>query len=165
VAESLGAVVRVLLWFGAITATLVLAGFAYTRLRTAHFRLDVAAIPNWFLHLTTEQWMALGVGVVVAAVLVVLPCSRITGYGRLGAQSRTARIATRLITLSVFLLYAAGVRAAYLISRALGSPRDWAVIHSVYSWVYVGYSFCGFASRHWKQPPGVTIKQFLSMIK
>lgn len=165
VAESISVVVRVVLWFAAITAALVLVGVGYAFLAGARPSFDVRAIPAWFLRLSPEQWIGLGAGLVVALLLVALPYSRITAHGRREKPSTSSRrIISILGALAVLFLYALGAGAAYHVSRALGSSRDWAIIHGVYSWVYVGFSLCRWVGGHWKQPLGKTLRQFLSML-
>ena len=112
VAESIRVVVRVVLWFAAITAALVLVGVGYAFLAGTRSRFDVRAIPAWFLHLSREQWIGLGVGLVVALLLLALPCSKITTHGREKPSSPSRRIIDALSVLAVLFLYAVGVNAA-----------------------------------------------------
>ena len=143
----------------------MLVGIGYALLAGTHSRFDVRAIPAWFLHLSREQWIGLGAGLVVALLLVALPCAKITARDRREKPSSPPqRIIDTLGVLAVIVLYALGVSAAYHVSRTLGSSRDWAIIHGAYPWVYVGFSFYGWVDDHWKQPLGKTLRQFLSMV-
>ena len=165
-AESAMVIARVVLWFAAITCALVLAGLGYAFFSGGHEKLNVNAIPAWFVSLSTAQWIGLGGGVLVALLLIALPCSKIAGRGDPEhPPSPVRRIAGMLSVLAVFVLYGAGAKAAYDVSRALGHPRDWAIIHGLYSWVYVGFSFFGWMGDHWKQPLGKSLRQFLTMLK
>jgi hypothetical protein len=74
------------------------------------------------------------------------------------------RIAPTFAVLAVLLLYVAGLVSAYQVSLALGHSRDWAIIHSLYSWVYIGYSFSGWIAEHRKQPLGRTLHEFVRMM-
>jgi hypothetical protein len=143
---------------------LVLIGVAYTFIGRREF--EVRSIPAWFLRLSQEQWIGLGVGLLVAFIIVVVPCSRITASGARDYEAPARRrIVLRLAVIAVLFLYLAGVVGAYRLSLALGHSRDWAIIHSIYSWVYVGISFCGWVAGHWKQPLGKTVRQFLTMMR
>jgi hypothetical protein len=141
-ARSAHIILRTVLAFILITAACVLIGVAYTHFGWRH--LDPRTIPFWFLRLSPEQWIALGVGIAVAFVLVVAPCGKITRrtvtHDADSPIRKPWRIAETLTNTAVLALYFAGLISAYHVSRALGQSRDWAIIHSVYSWVYVGYS-------------------------
>ena len=164
VVDSARLVLGTTLRFAAITAALVLIGVAYTFIGKRGF--DVRSIPAWFLRLSQEQWIGLGVGLLVAFIIVVVPCSRIAaGVARDYEAPAPRRIVRRLAVIAVLFLYLVGVAGAYRLSLALGHSRDWAIIHSIYSWVYVGISFCGWVAGHWKQPLGKTVRQFLTMIR
>ncbi|HYL36495.1 MAG TPA: hypothetical protein VEV17_11325 [Bryobacteraceae bacterium] len=165
-ASSARVILRVILAFVGITATLVLIGVAYT-----HFgwrRLDFRTIPSWFLRLSNEQWLALLGGTLVAFVMIVIPCARITGrkvaYDPDAPAPSPRRIVRTLTVFAVLFLYVAGLSSAYYVSLALGHSRDWAIIHSLYSWVYVGYSFSGWIAAHRKQPLGKTLHEFVKMM-
>jgi len=165
-ASSARVILRGILAFVVITAALVLVGVAYTHFGWRH--LDLRTIPFWFLRLSREQWIALGVGIAVAFLMVVVPCAKITSRKvtrDADSPSRSPRrIVETLAVVAVLVLYIAGLISAYHVSLAIGQSRDWAIIHSVYSWVYVGYSFCGWMGEHRKQPLGKALHQFLVMI-
>lgn len=156
--ESASNVLRVVFWSIAIACTLVLAGVGYAFFSSGNSRMSFRAIPAWFGHLSHEQWIALAGGIIVTVLLIVLPCSKIASGGR-------GRIAGWMGVVAVFLLYGLGMKAAYDVSRALGHSREWAAIHGLYSWAYVGFSLYGWMGEHWKQPVGKTIRQFLAMMK
>ena len=165
-ADSAKLVLRATLRFAAITVSLVLIGVAYTLIGRRAF--DPLSIPAWFLRLSPQQWIGLGAGVVVAFIIVAVPCSRITAgvardYETPSPSPR--RIVRTLAVIAVLCLYLAGVSGAYRLSLALGHSPDWAIIHSVYSWAYVGFSFGGWVADHWKQPLGKTLRQFLAMMR
>lgn len=80
-------------------------------------------------------------------------------------SSKLRRNIERLAVLGVLILYVVGVRAAYHISLAMGHSRDWVIIHAVYSWIYVGFSFGGWVSHHRNQPLAPTLRQFLKFMK
>ena len=151
--------------WGAAVLALLLIGFAYTSLG-GNWR-NALAIPAWFLKLSTAQWIALGVGLVAAFLMVALPCASITAGGakRTDEWDRPVRkpqqksVARQLAVLAILVLYFAGVVGAYHVSRALGHSRDWAIVHSVYSWLYVGFSLGGWLGDHRKQPLGRTLEQ------
>ena len=165
-AESAMVIARVVLWFAAITCALVLAGLGYAFFSGTRAKFNVNAIPAWFVSLSREQWIGLGAGVVVALLLIALPCSKIAVRADPDKPSSPARrIVGILGVFFVLFLYGAGAKAAYDVSRALGHPRDWAIIHGLYSWVYVGFSFIGWMGGHTKQPLGKTLRQFLAMVK
>ena len=165
-ASSANVIFRAILAFVAITAALVLVGVTYTYFGSGHF--DPRSIASWFLRLSPQQWIALGVGIAVALVMILIPCAKITG--RKGTRDVDSpapprrRFVEWLGVVAVLALYVAGLASAYHVSLALGQSRDWAVIHSVYSWVYVGYSFTGWVGEHSKQPLGKTLRQFLVMM-
>jgi hypothetical protein len=166
-ASSATAILRVILTFVLTIAVLVLAGVAFTRFGWRH--LDPTAIPVWFLRLSPEQWIALGIGIAVAILLVVVPCARMSSRKAphdpdLPLPPPPCRIVERFTIIAVLALYNAGLISAYRLSRAIGHSRDWAIIHSVYSWVYVGYSFFEWMVEHRKQPLGKALHQFLVMI-
>jgi hypothetical protein len=165
-ARSARIILRAILAFIVIAAAFVLIGVAYTHFGWRH--LDPRTIPLWFLQLSREQWIALGVGIAVAFVLVIAPCAKITRR----SVTRDAdsplrgpwRIAETFTKTAVLALYVAGLISAYHVSRALGQSRDWAIIHSVYSWVYVGYSFWGWLGGHRYQPTTKVLHEFLVMM-
>lgn len=159
-------ILRPILAFILITAAFVLFAVAYT-----HFgwrRLDVRTIPLWFLRLSREQWIALGVGILVAFVLVVAPCAKITRRTVVRDADLPLRVPWRIAetftNTAVLALYVVGLISAYHVSRAVGESRDWAIIHSLYSWVYVGYSFWGWMGGHRNQPTGKVLHEFLVMM-
>lgn len=165
-ASSAKVIFQAVLAFVAITAALVLVGVAYAHFGSGHF--DPRSIASWFVRLSTQQWIALGVGIVVAFLMVLIPCAKITGRKRTGDMDSPSpprrRFVETLGVVAVLLLYAAGLGGAYHLSLALGQSRDWAIIHSVYSWVYVGYSVAGWIGEHRKQPLGKTLRQFFVMM-
>jgi len=104
----------------------------------------------------------------VALLIVLIPCAKITSRKSTRDQDSVSppkeRFVEHLGVLAIIALYVAGLASAYHVSLALGQSRDWAIIYSVYSWVYVGYSFTGWISEHNKQPLGKVVRQFLVMM-
>jgi hypothetical protein len=162
-ANSATVILRGILAFAGITAALVLIGLAYTYFGWRH--LDFRAFPAWFLRLSNEQWIALLVGMVAAFLMVGIPSAKITGI-KVGDSTfhSPRRTVQRLAVFAVLLLYIGGLNCAYHVSLALGHSRDWAIIHSVYSWVYVGYSFSGWITAHHEQSFGQTLHEFVMMM-
>jgi hypothetical protein len=159
------ALVTPVIWFVGVTAAVILGGVAYTLLAGKRLPLDVRAIPAWFLHLSRGQWIGLTGATAVALLLVWFPCSRIVHRSTGKSQSPLQRMIAIVGVMTVLLIYAAGARTAYGVSLALGDSRDWAIIHGVYSWAYVGLSFSSWMTTHWKQPVGKTIRQFLGNVR
>lgn len=149
-----------------VACALILIGitYAYFPLR----RLDFGAIASWFLRLSSGQWIALAVGMCVALLLVVFPCAKIAGRKKVYEEEPRSRRPRRLVqavaVLAVLLLYFAGLGCAYRVSLGLGHTRDWAIIHSLYSWVYVGFSFAGWLADHRQEPLWRALREFFKLI-
>ena len=61
-------------------------------------------------------------------------------------------------------LYYWGAKCAYNVSLVLNASRDWAIVHSPYSWAYVVWSFLLWVEKNWNEPIGVIIETFKMMM-
>jgi hypothetical protein len=163
VGEAASVVTRVAAAFIAITCAVVLGGLAYYA--ATRRGIGLGSVPAYFLRLSSQQIVALLFGVVVAFALIASASVAIQrgegGESRLGP----GRFLQKMAVVVVLLFYVWGARCAYNVSRSIARSPDWAPIHALYSWAYVGFTFSGWVSEHPHQPVGKTMKQFWGLTR
>jgi hypothetical protein len=149
---------RLAILLAALGVATVIAGLVYSM--AIRHRFQAVAVWGRLSRLSTEQAIALAAGFAVAPTMIAFAYYSVS-RGISKPQNRWAAGLLRALTLLLVLaLYAWGARHAYRVSLALSSSTDWALIHGVYSWGYIGFAFVNWSAGHAAEPFTRSLGQF-----